>query len=80
MAICRACQVQNHGECEDVFRQKAFRTWKKGYGKRKAVGKKEKEIIRANKPYDSCTCQHRLTTTDGPRVAEDGDVVTSQPG
>lgn len=60
--ICPPCAEQRHEECEDVARQASYVEWLRstygGPGKA-AVGSEELAVIKANKPHDTCPCQHK---------------------
>lgn len=61
--ICEPCTEGDHPNCEDHTRHAKFVRWlQETYGGPDGVvvGQEESRVIKANRPYPSCSCQHKV--------------------
>lgn len=59
--MCQACNDGEHGKCEDVVRYDRYVAWLRShpFGVDAVIGQAQMVVIKANRPYDSCPCQHK---------------------
>lgn len=58
--ICQPCIDKNHHDCEDQVRQDKFVEWLRTTYEGPDFGPEESRVIKANRPYPSCSCQHKV--------------------
>lgn len=59
--ICEPCAEGEHDYCDDFVRYEEYIKWLQAhpFGD-KVIGQTETKVIKANRPYDSCPCQHKV--------------------
>lgn len=60
--ICEPCINGLHENCEDKQRHAHYVQWLQShpFGEDAVIGQGEMIVIKANRPYDSCPCQHKI--------------------